>query len=248
MEAPSLLKRSPTSPPVTSRPARQKSGASPRVTSGGHEWRIDPPHQFSRSVQRPLWSNLRAKRILDVVLTLMILVVLALPLAMIYLLIKLTSRGPAIYRQERVGLHGQPFIIHKFRTMRLDAEVETGPVWASHDDPRRTALGCWLRRYSIDELPQLWDVLTGTMSLVGPRPERPCFVEQFEEQLAEYPRRHDIRPGITGWAQINGWRGNTSVETRLAFDLCYVRNRSLLFDLYILALTPWHVIGGRNAV
>jgi lipopolysaccharide/colanic/teichoic acid biosynthesis glycosyltransferase len=135
----------------------------------------------------------------------------------------------------------------KFRTMRLDAESETGPVWAKRDDARCTPLGKLLRRYSIDELPQFWNVLRGEMSLVGPRPERPYFVRKFAQQLPGYMDRHRAPPGITGWAQINGCRGDTSVARRLELDLEYVRRRSLRLNLWILLATPWKVLVDRNA-
>ncbi len=153
------------------------------------------------------------------------------------LVIKLTSPGPAFYRQERCGENGKPFIIYKLRTMPVDAEEDTGPVWASEDDPRRTRFGGFMRRYNIDELPQLWNVLKGDMSLVGPRPERPYFVEQFKAGITRYMSRHVSKPGMTGWAQVNGFRGNTSIEERIKHDLYYLENWSLAFDFKILVKT-----------
>jgi putative colanic acid biosynthesis UDP-glucose lipid carrier transferase len=152
-----------------------------------------------------------------------------------------------IFRQERVGKNGKTFHLLKLRTMRVDAEAETGPVWAKPDDPRCTRLGGWLRRTSLDEIPQLLNVLCGEMSLVGPRPERPHFVEEFSRRLPDYPSRHAVLPGLTGWAQIHGFRGDTPIESRLAHDLYYVRHRSLLLDLRILAITPWIILGDPNA-
>jgi exopolysaccharide biosynthesis polyprenyl glycosylphosphotransferase len=163
--------------------------------------------------------------------------VLAIPLAAIAALVKLTSRGPVFYRQERMGLDGHPFMIHKFRSMYEDAEAETGPVFASADDPRRTPLGRILRRSNIDELPQFWNVLKGEMSLVGPRPERPLFVAQFKHKIPQYMLRHKVKSGITGWAQVNGWRGNTSIEKRIEYDLYYIENWSVRLDLKIMWLT-----------
>ena len=183
---------------------------------------------------------------LDVVVSALLLCVLALPMLLIALLVKLTSRGPVVYMQERAGLGGKPFVIFKFRTMRADAEAESGPIWAKSSDPRRTAIGIVLRRFCLDELPQLFNVLRGEMSLVGPRPERPCFVRKFAQRLPAYHQRHQVLPGITGWAQINGWRGNSSIEERLEFDLFYVRNWSVLFDLKILLLTPIRVLVEKN--
>jgi exopolysaccharide biosynthesis polyprenyl glycosylphosphotransferase len=192
-------------------------------------------------------SSRRAVRALDLAMASMMLAVLALPMLLVALLIKLGSRGPAIYKQERTGLGGKPFVMYKFRTMRVDAEAKTGPVWAKRGDPRRTWLGCLLRRSSIDELPQLFNVLGGEMSLVGPRPERPYFVQSFSSRLPAYNQRHQVLPGISGWAQINGWRGDSSVETRLEYDLYYVNHQSLLLNLRIMLLTPWRILVERNA-
>ena len=135
----------------------------------------------------------------------------------------------------------------KFRTMRVDAEAASGPVWARADDPRRTRLGAWFRRLSLDELPQLLNVLRGEMSLVGPRPERPTFVEAFRRKVPGYMLRHKVKAGITGWAQVNGWRGNTSVEKRIEYDLYYIEQWSLGLDLKILLLTVWLIFRDRNA-
>jgi len=154
--------------------------------------------------------------------------------------LKLTTPGPVLYHQERMGVDGRRFRMLKFRTMRVDAEAETGPVWARPDDPRRTALGVFLRRMSLDELPQLFNVLRGEMSLVGPRPERPSFVEEFRRRVPGYMLRHKVKAGITGWAQINGWRGNTSIERRIECDLYYIERWSLGFDLKILLQTLWY--------
>ena len=152
-------------------------------------------------------------------------------------LIKRSSPGPVFYRQVRCGIAGKPFTILKLRTMPLDAEQETGPVWATPDDPRRTRVGQFLRRWNLDELPQFWNVLKGDMSLVGPRPERPHFVAQFKDDVGHYMTRHVSRPGMTGWAQVNGLRGDTSIEDRVQHDLYYLENWSLSFDLKILIQT-----------
>jgi len=158
-------------------------------------------------------------------------------LAVVALLIKRDSPGPILYRQERCGENGKPFVLFKFRTMRLDAEAATGPVWAVENDPRRTRIGAFLRRHNLDEIPQLWNVLKGEMSLVGPRPERPCFVEQFKEGITRYMWRHVSKPGITGWAQVNGLRGNTDLQERVKYDLYYLENWSLAFDFKIIVKT-----------
>ncbi len=178
-----------------------------------------------------------------------VLLALLLPLfAVVATVIKITSSGPAFYLQQRVGLRGQRFWMFKFRTMRTDAEVDTGPVWAVQNDARCTMIGGFLRRYSIDELPQLINVLRGGMSLIGPRPERPHFVQQFAEQYPEYDHRHLAHPGMTGWAQVNGWRGNSSLTERLRCDLEYVRHRCLTLDAFILLLTPLAVVPATSAV
>jgi Undecaprenyl-phosphate glucose phosphotransferase len=181
--------------------------------------------------------NTVLKRLIDIGISAATLVVLAAPLGLIALLVRMTSSGPVFYRQERMGLDGKPFMIYKFRSMYHDAERETGPVWASKDDPRRTPLGSRLRRFSLDELPQLWNVLRGDMSIVGPRPERPLFVEQFKHRYPQYMLRHKVKSGITGWAQVNGWRGNTSIEKRIEYDLYYIENWSVRLDLKIMWLT-----------
>jgi undecaprenyl-phosphate glucose phosphotransferase len=187
------------------------------------------------------------KRGLDLLIAGALLVVLAIPLLVVAALIKLTSRGPVLYSQYRVGLHGRIFRMYKFRSMRQNAEAQTGPIWATENDPRCTRLGSFLRRTSIDELPQLLNVLRGEMSIVGPRPERPYFVRQFSKQYRDFEGRLLVPPGVTGWAQIHGWRGNTSLTARLEHDLYYVRKWSLWLDLYILLLTPSHVLVGKNA-
>ncbi len=195
----------------------------------------------------PLGLGAPAKRMLDVTAAVILLSLLGIPMLIVTLLVRLTSHGAAIYKQERVGLGGRRFMLLKFRTMRLDAEQNTGPVWAHEHDPRRTAFGAFLRRWSIDELPQLINVLKGEMSLVGPRPERPYFVSQFSQQLPAYMQRHSVLPGLTGWAQLNGLRGNTSIGMRLDFDLYYIRHWSVLFDLFILVSTPFRMLAEKNA-
>jgi exopolysaccharide biosynthesis polyprenyl glycosylphosphotransferase len=163
------------------------------------------------------------------------------------LLVRASSPGPVLFKQERMGLGGRPFTLLKFRTMRVDAERETGPVWAKDDDPRCTRVGSWMRRVSLDELPQFVNVLRGEMSLVGPRPERPHFVQQFTQDLPAYMLRHNVKAGVTGWAQVNGLRGNTSLTKRLEYDLYYINHWSLAFDALILFLTPFMGFFNRNA-
>jgi Undecaprenyl-phosphate glucose phosphotransferase len=177
------------------------------------------------------------KRTIDIALSAAALLLLVLPFGLIAFLIRITSAGPVFYRQERMGLDGKSFIIYKFRSMFHDAERETGPIWASQNDPRCTPVGRLLRRTNFDELPQLWNVLRGDMSLVGPRPERPFFVSQFKQKIPQYMLRHKVRAGLTGWAQVNGWRGNTSIEKRIEYDLYYIENWSVSLDLKIMWLT-----------
>ena len=184
-----------------------------------------------------MFWNRFLKRVEDIVGSMIGLVIAAPVIAFCAVVIRRTSPGPAFYTQERCGENGRPFTIYKLRSMRADAEAETGPVWATEDDPRRTAFGSFVRRYNVDELPQLWNVLRGDMSLVGPRPERPHFVEKFKEDISRYMWRHVSKPGMTGWAQINGLRGNTSIEERIKYDLYYLENWSLAFDFKILVRT-----------
>jgi Undecaprenyl-phosphate glucose phosphotransferase len=192
------------------------------------------------------WNQL-LKRVFDVIVGAAALTVLSPLMVAIAVGIKLTSRGPVLYRQERMGLDGRRFSMLKFRSMIPDAEAATGPRWAVPDDPRRTGFGAWLRRWSLDELPQLINVLRGDMSLVGPRPERPSFVESFRGRVPRYMLRHKVKAGITGWAQINGWRGNTSIEKRIEYDLYYIERWSLGFDVKILLQTIWLGFRHRNA-
>ncbi|MCB2226927.1 MAG: undecaprenyl-phosphate glucose phosphotransferase [Desulfarculaceae bacterium] len=179
------------------------------------------------------------KRAVDVVGSLALITLFSPLMVLIAILVKLTSRGPVLYRQRRMGLDGVEFMMLKFRSMRPKAEAETGAVWASPDDPRRTPLGKILRKTSLDELPQFFNALKGEMSLVGPRPERPELIQEFRSQIPGYMLRHMVKAGITGWAQINGWRGNTDLNKRIEHDLYYIENWSLWFDLKIMLLTPF---------
>ena len=181
--------------------------------------------------------NRAAKRLVDIFGALVGLVLSAPVILVFALLHRRESPGPVFYAQQRCGYRGRPFTIYKLRTMRPDAESSSGPVFAQPNDPRRTRIGSWMREHNIDELPQFWNVLRGDMSLVGPRPERPVFVERFRDQIGHYMWRHSCRPGITGWAQVNGYRGDTSIEGRLRCDLYYLENWSLALDLKILFRT-----------
>lgn len=189
-----------------------------------------------KGVSITIWGRI-SKRIFDVVISAALLLLLSPLWLLIALLIKLDSKGPLFFKQERIGLDGIRFEMLKFRSMRTDAEAETGPVWTSDRDARRTAVGKVLRKTSLDELPQLINVLKGNMSLVGPRPERPFFVDEFREKIPKYLDRHRVKTGMTGWAQVNGLRGNTSLEERIKYDLYYIENWSIALDIKILLRT-----------
>ncbi len=191
------------------------------------------------------WSRV-AKRAFDIVFSLVAISLTTPIMLLTALMVKLTSRGPILYLQERMGMDGHTFHILKFRTMRIDAEVR-GAQMASAEDPRRTPIGTFLRKYSIDELPQFFNVLVGDMSLVGPRPERPVFIEEFKRQIPRYHLRHKVKSGITGWAQINGLRGQTSIQKRIEYDLYYIENWSLLLDVKILVRTALGGFLSKNA-
>ncbi len=187
------------------------------------------------------------KRTFDLLGSLFLMIALSPMLGLIALLVKLTSRGPVFYSQVRVGADGRVFRMHKFRSMEVNAEAATGAVWARPGDARVTPLGKFLRKSNFDEFPQLWNVFQGDMSLVGPRPERPVFVEQFRKEVPKYMLRHKMKSGMTGWAQVNGWRGNTSIEERVKHDLFYIGHWSHGLDFKIMALTLVRGFFHRNA-
>jgi len=187
------------------------------------------------------------KRGFDICFSAFILVLTAPLFALSALLIKLTSHGPVFFIQNRVGLNGKPFKMYKLRTMRLSPSSASDTAWTTSEDSRRTTIGTILRRTSLDELPQFWNVLKGDMSVVGPRPERPHFVEKFLNEVEQYNQRHVLRVGITGWAQVNGWRGDTSIEKRIEYDLYYLQNWSLAFDLRIILMTIVSGLINKNA-
>ncbi len=192
------------------------------------------------------WQGL-LKRTFDITVATTALILLSPLMALIALLVKLSSEGPVFYKQQRITLGNREFTMLKFRTMYVDAEARTGPVWTQKGDPRVTPIGRILRRLSLDELPQLINVIKGDMSLVGPRPERRYFVEQFQKQIPHYAERHRVRCGMTGWAQVNGLRGQSPIEERTKYDLYYIQNWSLWFDIKIIILTVIAVIKGENA-
>ncbi|HEY1804608.1 MAG TPA: exopolysaccharide biosynthesis polyprenyl glycosylphosphotransferase [Terracidiphilus sp.] len=187
------------------------------------------------------------KRVFDMVFASAVLLVLAIPMLVIALAIWLTSRGPILFKQERVGRNGKVFTMYKFRTMRVSSAYEGDTLWTGEDDPRRTAVGAFLRKSSLDELPQFFNVLKGEMSVVGPRPERPHFVGKFRKDITLYQTRHHLNVGITGWAQVNGLRGDTSIPKRIRYDLYYLHHWSLYFDMQIILMTIWGGFMGKNA-
>lgn len=192
-------------------------------------------------------SYLFQKRIFDISFSIMTLLI-TLPLTLfIALIIKLASHGPIFFIQERVGLNGRVFRMYKFRTMQVGSREEEETHWTRDHDPRRTRVGAFLRRTNLDELPQFLNVLKGDMSIVGPRPERPFFVQRFLEEIDRYNSRHMFKAGITGWAQINGWRGDTSIAKRVEYDLYYLRNWSLTLDLQIITITLFRLFTSKNA-
>jgi len=187
------------------------------------------------------------KRLEDILVSLIILIVVSPLFILIAALIKFTSSGPIFYIQERIGWNGEKFNMLKFRTMPVNVESSTGAIWAKVDDNRATKLGALLRKTSLDELPQFFNVLKGEMSIVGPRPERPVFVEKFKKEIPAYMHKHLVKGGITGWAQVNGWRGSTSLAKRIEYDIYYINNWSLLFDLKIILLTIVKGFINKNA-
>lgn len=197
----------------------------------------------------PLANSLNRflKRLMDLVLGLAALIIAAIPMAVVAIIIKCTSRGPVIYKQKRVGLHNREFMMYKFRSMEVQEENKEKTSWTTFDDPRVTPIGKFIRKTSIDELPQLFNVLKGDMSLVGPRPERPFYVEKFKEEIPRYMVKHQVRPGMTGWAQVNGYRGDTSIRKRIDYDLYYIENWTPGFDILILFLTVFKGFINKNA-
>jgi len=197
----------------------------------------------------PLTNTLNsiAKRIVDIIGSFCGIVVLSPLLLIVAIIVKCTSKGPVIFKQERVGLHNKPFQMYKFRTMEVQKPSEEQKGWTVKDDPRVTKAGKFFRRTSIDELPQLFNILKGDMSIVGPRPERPQFVEKFKEEIPRYMIKHQVRPGLTGWAQVNGYRGDTSIRKRIDYDLYYIENWTMGFDFKIMFLTIFKGFVNENA-
>ena len=192
-------------------------------------------------------ANKVVKAVEDYVLASVLLIFASPLMALIALGVKLSSPGPVLYRQKRVGWNGKEFTMLKFRSMPVEAELHTGPVWASPLDNRATPFGSFLRKTSLDELPQLFNVLRGEMSLIGPRPERPVFVEQYKDEVPHYNKKHLVKAGLTGWAQVHGWRGNTCLHTRIEHDLYYIENWSLWLDIKIIVMTLFRGLVHKNA-
>lgn len=192
------------------------------------------------------WNAL-IKRMMDIAGSLVCIVLFSIPMLITAIIIKATSKGPLIFKQTRVGLHNREFSMYKFRSMEVQNEAKEKKAWTTKNDPRVTPIGRFIRKTSIDELPQLFNVLKGDMSLVGPRPERPFFVEKFKEEIPRYMIKHQVRPGITGWAQVNGYRGDTSIRLRIEHDLFYIENWSIGFDIKILFLTIFKGFVNKNA-
>ena len=191
--------------------------------------------------------NALVKRCMDIVGSLICIVLFSPIMLLTAIAVKVTSKGPLIFKQERVGLHNEPFRMYKFRTMYVQTEEEERKGWTHKDDPRITKIGRFLRKTSLDEFPQLFNVLKGDMSLVGPRPERPQYVEKFREEIPRYMIKHQVRPGMTGWAQVNGYRGDTSIRKRIEHDLYYIENWTIGLDIKILFLTVFKGFINKNA-
>ena len=197
----------------------------------------------------PLTNTLNAavKRLMDIVGSALGLVILSPLLFILAILVRISSKGPVIFKQERVGLHNKPFQMYKFRSMEVQTEDREKEGWTVKNDPRVTRIGKVMRKTSMDELPQLWNILKGDMSIVGPRPERPQFVERFREEIPRYMIKHQVRPGLTGWAQVNGYRGDTSIRRRIECDLYYIENWSMAFDIKIIFMTLFKRLVNENA-
>lgn len=200
-----------------------------------------------RKVPLSYLPNQVVKRTMDLVLGSIALLIAAIPMLVVAIIIKLTSKGPIFYAQKRIGLHNKEFMMYKFRSMEVQEEAKEKTAWTTFKDPRITPIGKFIRKTSIDELPQIWNVLKGDMSLVGPRPERPFYVEKFKEEIPRYMVKHQVRPGMTGWAQVNGYRGDTSIRKRIDYDLYYIENWNPGFDILIMFLTVFKGFINKNA-
>ena len=200
-----------------------------------------------RNVPLSNMGNWMAKRAFDIFFSILAIIISSPVMLITVIAIKATSKGPIIYKQERIGLHNKPFLMYKFRTMYVQDVSSEEKCWTTKDDPRVTKCGHWMRKSSIDELPQFFNVLKGDMSVVGPRPERPQFVDKFKEEIPRYMVKHQVRPGLTGWAQISGYRGDTSIRKRIECDIYYIENWTFGFDMKIIFQTVFKVFRDKNA-
>ena len=200
-----------------------------------------------RTVPLSVSFNRVIKRLFDIIGSIILIILFSIPMLIVAILVKTTSKGPLIYKQERVGLHNKPFKMYKFRSMEVQDDSKEKHAWTTKNDPRVTPVGKFIRKTSMDELPQFFNVLKGEMSLVGPRPERPFWVEKFKEDIPRYMIKHQVRPGITGWAQVNGYRGDTSIRLRIDCDLYYIENWTFGLDIKILFLTIFKGFVNKNA-
>ena len=200
-----------------------------------------------RNVPLTNTTNKIVKRIMDIIGSLVAITIFSPVMLVTAILVKKSSPGPILFCQERIGLHNKPFKMYKFRSMGVQPKNKEEKCWTTSNDPRVTPVGKIIRKTSIDELPQLFNVLKGDMSLIGPRPERPLFVEKFKEEIPRYMIKHQVRPGMTGWAQINGFRGDTSIRGRIEHDLYYIENWTLGLDIKILFLTFFKGFVNKNA-
>ncbi len=200
-----------------------------------------------RDVPLDAFYNRLLKRVFDIVGSILLIIMLSPLICLIAIGVKLSSPGPVLFKQKRVGLNRKLFEMYKFRSMRISNDEVACTTWTTENDPRRTGLGQFIRASSLDELPQLFNVLRGEMSLIGPRPERPFFVDKFKEEVPKYMVKHQVKPGITGWAQVNGWRGDTSIRERIKCDIYYIENWSLFLDIKILFLTAFKGFINKNA-
>jgi exopolysaccharide biosynthesis polyprenyl glycosylphosphotransferase len=191
--------------------------------------------------------NRLLKRACDIIGGLMMLIIFGIPMIIIAIAVKCSSEGPVLFEQVRIGLHGRPFKMYKFRSMTQQKEADEIHAWTTANDARVTKIGKIIRRTSLDELPQIFNIIVGDMSIVGPRPERPFWVEKFKEEIPRYMIKHQVRPGLTGWAQINGYRGDTSIKKRIEYDLYYIENWKLSLDIKILFITIFKGFRDPNA-
>jgi Undecaprenyl-phosphate glucose phosphotransferase len=205
------------------------------------------PMLVVRDVPLDAWTNRFLKRVFDIGFASVAIILSSPVMIFVALGIKITSPGPVFFKQERISQSNKPFNMLKFRSMKVQTQSDTNVIWTTQNDPRKTKFGSFIRKTSLDELPQFFNVLFGQMSIVGPRPERPYWVNKFKEEIPDYMLRHYVKSGITGWAQVNGWRGDTSIEERIKCDNFYIQNWSLMLDIKIIFLTVFKGFINKNA-